>query len=178
MKLTNLELSNMEIFKDIKGYEGLYQISNLGNVKSLERLNDRGNKLKEKILKAGLTSGYLLVTLSKNVKQKSYRVHQLVAITFLNHTPNWYKIVVDHKNAIKTDNRLENLQLITFRENLSKDKKGSSKYTGVSWNKLNKNWVAQITINNERIYLGSFTCQIEAHNEYQKALKKHLNDSL
>jgi ribosomal protein L15E len=70
-------------------------------------------------------------------------------MAFLNHTPCGYKIVVDHiDNNIKTDNRLENLQLITQRENVSKDiKNTSSKYIGVCWHKKAKKWRSSIQIN-------------------------------
>jgi len=118
----------MEIFKDIPGYEGIYQVSDLGRVKSL-KFN------KEKILKPGVNNhGYYTVVLCKG-KRKTINVHQLVAMAFLNHEPCGYNgLIVDHKDNNPLNNRLSNLQLISQRENTSKDKKGSSKYTGVSWN--------------------------------------------
>jgi len=95
-----------------------------------------------------------------------------MAITFLNHIPNGHSIIVDHINNISTDNRLENLQLITNRENLSKDKKnGTSKYTGVSWFKRGKKWHSSININNKKVHLGYFIDDLEASNQYQLALK-------
>ena len=155
-----------EIFKDIVGYEGSYQISNLGNVKSIKFK-------KEKILKAPMNTGYRVVCLSLNNKNKVLYVHQLVAMAFLNHTPNGYNgLIVDHINNIKTDNRLENLQLISNRENTSKDRKGcTSKYTGVCWNKRNNKWLSQIIINGKTKYIGCFNCELEAHLEYQKELE-------
>jgi hypothetical protein len=130
-----------EIWKDIPGYEGKYQVSNLGNVKSLERIVLRNGKYpflnKEKPLKYGFDGGgYFRVNLCKNGKAKNFLVHHLVARTFLNHKPCGHKLVIDHKNNIRTDNRLENLQLISHRENISKDQKNtSSNYTGVCWHK-------------------------------------------
>ena len=163
-----------ENWKDVKGYEGVYMVSDLGNVKSLNRKDNINRLVKERILKANLNSrGYLAVSLYKNGKQKLFRVHQLVCIAFLNHTPSGYKIVVDHKNAIKTDNRLSNLQLITARLNSSKDKKNcSSKYTGVSWAKHVKKWRSAIRINGKSKYLGMFKTEIEAHERYQLELTK------
>ena len=94
-----------EIFKDVPNYEGIYKVSNLGNVKSL-----KWNK--EIIMKQGISSRYLAVNLRKENISKIYRVHVLVAMTFLNYKPNGKQdFVIDHKNGVRTDNRLENLQL-------------------------------------------------------------------
>jgi len=157
-----------EIFIDILDYEGLYQVSNYGNVKSL---NFRRSG-KEKILKLGLdTVGYLHVSLSNNGIVKTKLVHQLVAIAFLKHKPDGMKIVVDHIDNNKLNNSLNNLQLISNRENSSKDRKGySSKYVGVSWAKRSKKWVAEIRIKGKKIYLGLFTDELEASRAYQKKL--------
>lgn len=160
-----------EVFKDIPYYEGVYQVSNLGNVISL---NYRGtNKRMVRKLTKG-SSGYLTVKLSINNIKKTKRVHQLVAICFLNHKPRKSNIVVDHINNDKLDNRLENLQIITYRENSSKNKLGSSKYTGVSWYKKSKKWVAKIHKNGKLKHLGYFNSEYDAHLTYQKALKEHL----
>lgn len=160
----------VEEFRDIPGYEGLYQASSLGNIKSLGNNNFR----KEKILKPGLKkSGYYDVRLSKNGKAKSMRVHKLVAMAFLAHKPDGtMNIVVDHINNVKTDNRVENLQLITIRENSSKDKKGySSKYVGVCWYKRKMRWIASIRINGKCKNLGYFKNEYDAHLKYQETLK-------
>ena len=164
-----------EEFRDVIGYEGLYQISNLGNVKSLPRevCNHLGcHILKERILKPGVNgSGYLMVVLNdKSIKTK--RIHKLVAETFLSHKSNGQVLVVDHINNNKLDNRLENLQIITNRENLSKDKKGSSKYAGVSWHKPSKKWRSRLYFNGINIYLGIFKTELEASNVYQNKLKE------
>jgi hypothetical protein len=169
-------MDNQEIFKDIPGYEGLYQVSDFGNVKSIKKENISNGKIRyisnEKILKAWIDKNYYKVSLCKNGKQKNIRVHTLVAMTFLSHNPDGTtKIVVDHINNDKLDNRLQNLQLISNRENISKDRKnGSSQYTGVYWNKQNKKWRAQINKNNKRIELGSFVSEYDAHLAYQKEL--------
>jgi len=167
---------NIEIFKDIKGYEGLYQVSNFGNVKSLnfKRFGF------EKILKFFYnTKRYQCVKLCKEGKLKTMRVHVLVAVAFLDHVPDGTtRIVVDHINNIKTDNRVENLQLISNRENISKDRKGISKYTGVSWCKNYNKWCSKITIDGKSKTLGYFKNEIEASDAYQKALKMYNNGDL
>ncbi|CAA6810324.1 MAG: HNH homing endonuclease [uncultured Sulfurovum sp.] len=165
-----------EIWKDIEGYEGLYKISNLGNVRSLDRVvtksNNVVNRLKGKILKpAKNTSGYYNVIIYKNCKPKTYSNHQLVAMMFLNHKPDGFNIVVDHIDNNKLNNRLDNLQLITNRENVSKESRGKSKYTGVSWRKNRNKWISTICINGKRKHLGSFINEIDAHYAYQNKLK-------
>lgn len=165
-----------EIFKDIPGYEGLYQVSNLGNVKSLPRkiCNHKGCHIsKEKILKPGLSIGYLSVVLSDKITEKTFRVHILVARAFLNHfTDGTTKLVIDHINNIKTDNKVENLQIITNRENCSKDAKGISKYTGVSWDKVKRKWMSRLKYNGKYMFLGYFTCELDASKAYQDKLKE------
>lgn len=155
-----------EEWKDVVGYEGLYQISNLGNVKSLY-------SKKEKILRVFDDGrGYLQVGLSLNGVKKMKKIHQLVAIAFLNHIPCGYDLVVNHKNLIKADNRVENLEIVTNRENSNlKHIKSSSEYTGVSWDKSTNRWVSQIHINKKSITLGRFKNEIDASIAYQKALK-------
>ena len=109
----------MENWKDIKGYEGLYQVSNLGRVKRVGQkvMTARGfyKQVKERILKQTDINGYLKVSLCKNGKSKSQLIHILVADAFLNNNNHNGK-VVDHINNNRKDNRLLNLQVITQRE--------------------------------------------------------------
>lgn len=95
-----------EIWKDIKGYEGRYQVSNLGRVKSLPR---RGTICGERLLVSHKTAdGYLLVNLCKDGKGKNYRVHRLVAEAFI---PNPYGLPqVNHLNEDKKSNVVTNLE--------------------------------------------------------------------
>ena len=105
----------VEIWKDIPGYEGLYQVSNLGRVKSLLYATRCSQVQREKILKVSEHNGYLYVTLHKSKKQKTLRVHRLVASAFI--TNNTGKPCVNHINGNKKDNRLENLEWCTHKEN-------------------------------------------------------------
>lgn len=161
---------NKEIFKDIPEYEGIYQISNLGNLKTLKYG-------KEKLMSPSLnTSGYKQCKLRKNNIIKTTRIHQLVALVFLNHkTDISKKLVINHKNFIKTDNRLDNLEIVTFRENTNKKHiKSSSKYTGVCWCNRDKKWRAYININKKHISLGNHNTEEEANAAYQQAFNKLL----
>lgn len=108
-----------EIWKDIAGYEGYYQISNRGRVKSLTRKTKYQNttrKLKEKIKSAFIsTTGYERVELSRDNSNKKYNVHRLVATAFIPKIEG--KEFVNHINGIKTDNRVENLEWCSCSEN-------------------------------------------------------------
>ena len=105
-----------EEWRDIEGYEGLYQVSNLGRVKSLS-YNHSG---KEKIRKLRTnTKGYLDVILYKDNKGKHYRVNRLVALAFVFNDDPEHKTQVNHINEIKTDNRACNLNWMSLKENIN-----------------------------------------------------------
>ena len=101
-----------EIWKDIKGYEGLYQVSNLGRIKSLERKTFGEkygvHKLKEKILKKGKCGKYNIVVLRKDKKNKTLYIHRLVAKAFINNPKKYPE--VNHKDGNTINNNVENLE--------------------------------------------------------------------
>lgn len=104
----------IEIWKNIQGYENLYQISSNGRVKSLG--NGNSNNSKERILKQGKNKyGYCVVKLCNEGKLKSFLVHRLVAQAFIPNVDN--KPQIDHINTDRTDNRVENLRWVTNQEN-------------------------------------------------------------
>ena len=165
-----------ERWEDIPDYKGYYKVSDFGRVKSLERKakSPRGFRtIKEKILKQGLRSTYVSVALYKENNNKSFDVHVLVAMAFLNHTPCGHKVVVDHINFDRLDNKLSNIRLITQRENANrKHIESTSEYIGVSWDKSRVKWTARIWDNDKQKYLGRFTNEYDAHLAYQKELKQ------
>lgn len=160
-----------EHWKNIPDYKSHYQISNLGNIKSLKQTT-------EKLLKpCNDGRGYYKIKLYNKGKAQQYKIHQLVAIAFLNHKPDGYNIIVDHIDGDTLNNKLSNLQLISNRENTSKDKwkyNKTSKYSGVSFDKQGNRWKAGITSNKIYYNLGSFQHEIDAFIEYQNALI-HIN---
>lgn len=130
-----------EIWKDIEGYVGFYQVSNLGNIKNKKN----GKKLKlEKTKK-----GYLRVQLSKNNIGKKFLVHRLVALTFFNNYND--NLQVNHKDGNKENNCINNLEFVTqeqnmrhaFDNNLIKRKKGkeNNKSKKVNQYDLNGNFI-------------------------------------
>ena len=127
----------MEIWRNVVGYEGLYMVSDLGNVRSLDRIGADGKLYKGKLKKQTINSrGYLQTKLTKDGKSKGRQTHQLVAEAFLGHIPNGYESVVNHKNFDKTLNRVENLEIVSQRENTNqKHLLSTSKYVGVDLHK-------------------------------------------
>lgn len=110
----------VEVWKDIPGYEGYYQVSNFGRVKSLDRTvidkNGRVMKYKGVILTPQLNEfGYEKVVLIKSGKRKNFKIHQLVAIAFLDNPDNLP--CINHKDGNKRNNMVSNLEWCTFGEN-------------------------------------------------------------
>lgn len=172
-------MEEIEVWKDIPGYEGLYRVSTLGRIKSLSRLMVNGDSFflsKDRILKPCIdTTGYYTINLWKERLPNTRKIHKLVAITFLGHKPCGNKLVIDHIDGNKLNNRLTNIQVVTSRANSSicfrRDRdKLTSIYVGVSWDKSSKKWHSGIRINGKYIHLGRFSSETEASDSYQKAL--------
>jgi hypothetical protein len=111
---------NLEVWKDIKGYEGLYQVSSIGRIKSFDRIVEqigKGGLPFKRIYKGRIlvgnkhTKGYYMATLAKNKKNTPISIHRLVCFAFIPNVQNLPQ--VNHKNGIKTDNRVENLEWCT-----------------------------------------------------------------
>ncbi|HSE99845.1 MAG TPA: NUMOD4 domain-containing protein [Nitrososphaeraceae archaeon] len=180
LSLENLHYINeegldcIEEFRDIPDYEGLYQVSDLGRVKSLSRVILKNGKYpfesQPRILKANLATTYLKVNLYKEDIVVTKSIHQLEAVSFLNHTPWNNDLVVNHKNFIRWDNRFENLEIVTKRENGNqKHLESTSKYTGVSWSKSKNKWSSVIYVDGKSKHLGYFDDELEASKYYENA---------
>lgn len=158
MILTEEELEN-EVWKDLDGYEGIYQISNLGRVKSFK------NNLEGKILKVGSDNKYQAKTFTKDGNRKSIYIHRLVLETFT------YKSEedVDHINGLKNDNRLTNLRYLPHRDNINCYYDSKNGKHGATLVAIRNNWRSTIRLENERYFLGNFSSKEEAHNAYKTA---------
>lgn len=159
----------VEQWEDIPDYEGLYQVSDLGRVKSLEKprkksTNNPNSFVRLRIMKASLGKRYLNTALYKDGVSKSFLVHHLLSIAFLNFRPNMGQTIVDHINNIPNDNRLCNLQLITRRHNNVKDVKSKSEAVGL----YERNGFFNVTISLNRI-----ACALGSFKDKKEAIEKH-----
>lgn len=105
-----------EVWKPVVGYEGLYDVSNFGNIKSLDRITPHGHKWQGRILRQTITpQGYYKVNLWKNGVRKTHKVHRLVLTAFIPNTEN--KPCVNHIDEVRLNNKLDNLEWATYKEN-------------------------------------------------------------
>lgn len=162
-----------EKWVDIKGYEGLYEVSNMGRIKSIDGI--RGGKKNRYFQKGRFLStnsiskkGYCVATLFKKGSRNKVYIHRVVADNFIG---SLIGKQIDHIDWNKTNNRLDNLRVCSNSQNQSsrlrlKPNNATSKYRGVKWN--SGKWAAGINFNNKHIYLGRYSNEIEAAIVYDK----------
>ena len=160
-----------EIWLPVLGYEANYEVSNLGRVRSNDRVLELRSgvfmTMQGRVLKlATKGKGYLYASLTKDLKQKTLRVHRLVAAAFWG--PSGLQI--DHLNGVKSDNRLCNIEYVTAYENTIRRKLPgkTSSYLGVHWASLVGKWRASIKSGKKCICIGYFTNEEEAAEAYKK----------
>lgn len=166
-----------EIWKDIKGYEGIYQVSNIGRVKSLDReivySNGRIYNNKSVLLKPNIDKdGYERVSLCINQKSKSLYVHRLVFSSFVDEIPLGF--VINHINGIPNKNNVENLECVNVRENTSHyfNSKIKNNIVGVTPSSSGK-FRARVTHNGKEILLGVFANKSDANKAYNEYINKN-----
>lgn len=174
----NFSLDDLEgeIWKDIQGYDGYYQVSNLGRVKSLSRdvFYGMGYYLKkEKILKPTMRKdGYQVVGFYIENIRKLFLIHRLVATAFVKNLFNKEKVI--HIDFIKHNNNSNNLEWTNLLETAChqmSNQKSLSEFIGVSFRKNRNKWLSSIVINGKPIHIGSFKTQEEAYQarcDYEK----------
>jgi hypothetical protein len=164
-----------EIWKDIIGYEGKYQVSNKGEVKSLSRIVDRGNLpnriQKERTMKKSVNiAGYYVVNLTKDAKQKVHTVHSLVALCFIGDREGKD---TNHIDSNKLNNCLHNLEYVSRRENTCHGKSRKHSFPGISFITKTKKWRANPVFNGVVKELGRFEKQEEAIKQVMDFYKQH-----
>ena len=184
-----------EVWKDVVGYEGLYQVSNLGRIRKIRKKNlyskNKMCPLISNIMTPRfVTGGYLSVRLTKDKKSKGKRVHRAVAEAFIQNPGK--KETVNHKDFDKTNNHVSNLEWMTNAENINhafkngrfksssirkrsikKNMPLTSKYMGVHYDTKKDRFIAQITYNGVNNYLGTFKKEIDAAIAYKNKLKEY-----
>lgn len=162
-----------EIWKDISGYIGLYQVSNLGRVKSVSRDVIVLGKYKKfypgKIRKFSKNDkGYFIVYLFRNGDKKKHLVHKLVSNAFLGESD----LTVNHLDLDKTNNKLPNLELTTQRRNTMHYFESKNRGLPLGVSKHGSGFMARIYVNGKDEYLGTFKNPNDASIAYQNALYK------
>lgn len=159
----------VEFWKDINDYEGLYQVSNLGRVKSLTRILKDGRKWEEKIIKPGNNGhGYLQVNLHKNGKQKNFFIHRLVAEAFIPNPDNLP--YVNHKDEDKTNNLVSNIEWCTHEYNINygtRNERASKTMSGVYNTKKSKT-VLQLRKNGSLVRVWPSASEVERQLQFNQ----------
>lgn len=172
----------LEIWKDVKGFEGRYEVSDLGRVRSVTHIDNmywfsNGSKrtMKGRVLKSTKKDGkYHVVALFVNKHNQKY-VHRLVAAAFISDIPKG--MCINHIDGDIDNNAASNLEIVNYRSNAihtHQGRKQSSKYVGVYWNKARKKYVAMARApKGEKKYLGGFDCEVAAHKAYMDYVTSH-----
>jgi DNA (cytosine-5)-methyltransferase 1 len=168
--------SRTPVWVAVVGYEGLYEVSDTGSIRSLDKVVPTGitgsdtRTIKGKVLSCKIDKdGYKNIQLTKNKVRKDYRVHRLVLASFT-HLDN--TLEVNHKDGVKDNNKLSNLEYCTtlenqqHRNNVLKKRGKYGQKRGVNWNRDKGKWVAFIKLNNKSVFLGYSSNKEECYDLY------------
>jgi hypothetical protein len=163
-------MNNEETWLPVIGYEGIYEISDFGRVKTLIGRYKNVTFLK----RCHPKSGYLSVTLVKNKERKAYLIQYLVVDAFIGKRLSG--LLVNHKDSNRENNRLDNLELVNSRENVSHGAlriNKTSKFTGVYFEKGKDRWIAEISFKGKSIKIGRFKKEEDARDAYINFLNEN-----
>jgi len=149
-----MKVTDIETWKDVENYEGLYQVSTCGKVKSLKRLDSVGRRINEKILKPAIRSdGYLVVVLYRAGDGKQFPVHRLVAIAFIPNPKNLPE--VNHKDEDKCNPHVKNLEWMSHRANSNYGTARLRSVANTDWERrtANINW-AKTVLKHDYVAIG------------------------
>lgn len=164
-------MDKKEIWKDVKGYEGKYLVSNYGRVKSMDY---RGMQKEHLIVPSFNSNGYLIIGLSKDGKRKTVRINRLVYETFIGDLPQWiatddgeHRMEVNHIDEDKTNNCLWNLELVTHKQNVNHGSNKNRISKAMINNVLNSTPVYQYTpdLKLVKIYPSQAECKRYGYNQ-------------
>ena len=171
-------MSDQAEWRPVVGYEGLYEVSNHGNIKSLHGRrtsikSKHGNILAETLNKAG----YLTVGLCKKGKSTTTRVHCIVSDAFMGEKKEG--VYIDHIDGCKTNNKLWNLEFVTPEDNSHRWRKLVSekfygKHIGISYHKIKEMWTASKRILGKNVYLGAYSTEKDAERAVYLADEEYL----
>jgi hypothetical protein len=167
--------SSIEIWKPVINYEGIYEVSDLGRCRVFERNRKNfktvitGSKTTIKKLTKS-NPGYNMGNFCKDGVRKLILISRIAYSSF--NVELTKGLVIDHKNNKRDDDRLINLQQITYRKNITKDRKRASKFVGVHLERKTMRWKSSIFNKGEKTNLGSFATEEEASEAYQRAKNK------
>lgn len=159
-------VKDSSIWKEVKGYEGRYFISDQGKIKN-----------KKASLKSAIDKyGYEKVTLYKNGQGKCFKIHRLVALHFLPNPDG--KDFVNHLDHDKLNNRVENLEWVNHAENMchhfSKDRhRRKSRYVGLIWKEKDKVWLSRVKVKGKYVYVKEFKNEEEAYEARKKFIQEN-----
>ena len=176
MNFSEIELEN-EKWKSMTGYDYQYQISDLGRFRRVTAFHK--NKIGEITLGSFDNHGYLRIGLVKGGKQIGKKIHRLVAEYFIKEYTE--DLTINHKNFIKNDNRLCNIELMTVVENIFhyikkiKKETSSSNYIGVNFHINLKKWATRVLVDGKRCSVGTYDTEqkaIQAIKDFNNGIRR------
>ena len=178
----NLCKCKKEKFKKLLGWEDIYMIGNHGTIIALERrsrpyANGKTHFIPEHIKKSSFRTNYYMIWLHGKEESKQDNIHRLVAKNFVSNPYN--NKSVDHIDCNKKNNCFKNLRWVSHSENMHNTNKHSNlhKSRGIYYHLKNKNWVADIRVNKQKIHIGCFSKKEEAQEAYNIYAKKYYGEN-